>query len=359
MHYNRGQIVLSNGFIFMTKGADRNALGTKVGATRPTLIILDDIERGEANYTDHGIKQRIKTLTDDIFMLNEFAPVAIVGTTTRMCSIIDQIRTVNELRHDYEGTDDDFREELPAYLRWVVDERIGLRYWPALLDEDEPTMRSVWPEKWSLEWLLDQRHLTPFAKNFQCRPVSDSADYWTDNDIQVEQGDYEWTMISVDPAVTTKLKSDYTGIAVVSTNRKVGKARRVYIREAQAIKLTPDKLKEHVTDLINEYDAKLVIVETNQGGDLWNQLFAGLPAKFEYHRSNIKKELRAQQALDWYQSGQVVHTKHMPAAEEQLKNFPKVIHDDIVDAISSAVNRLLGKKKGGGRPTAFSHQWAS
>lgn len=342
---NRSQILMSNGFIFMARGADTSSLGMKVGTLRPTLIILDDIEKGESNYSDAAIQSRLKTVTDDIFMLNEFAPVAIVGTTTKMGSIIDQIRSVNEMRSQYEGTDKDFREALPAQLRWVPDEKIGLRYWPALLDEDTETMRSVWPEKWTLEHLLETRHTRTFAKNMQCRPISDGSDYWDDDDIQVDQCDeYSRTIISVDPAVTTNKKSDYTGISVISrgSGRKFN---TLYVRHVEAVKLGPDELKSHLSELIEEYDAKVVLVETNQGGDLWKQLFSGLPAKFNYKHTSIKKEIRAQQALDWYQKNKVKHVAHFPAAEEQLKNFPNVINDDMVDSISSGVNYFLGKGK--------------
>lgn len=338
---NRHQIIQKNGFIFMARGSDTASLGMKVGSVRPSLIILDDIEPGESNYSDNHVESRRRTLTDDIFMLNEFATVAIVGTTTKQGSIIDQIRMVAELSKSFEGTQAEFREALPVRLRWVIDERIGCQYWPALLDEGSETMRSLWPEKWPLAYLMENRHTRSFAKNMQCRPVSEDADYWSEGDIDVQVLEsYGNTIIAVDPAVTTNKKSDYTGIAVVSRGPKA--TDDIYIRHVEEVKLSPDELRSHVNTLIERYEAKVVIVETNQGGDLWSQLFAGLPAKFRFYRTSIKKEIRASQALDWYQKNKVHHCAFFPAAEEQMKNFPNVMHDDMVDAISSGVNYFMG-----------------
>jgi predicted phage terminase large subunit-like protein len=137
----------------------------------------------------------------------------------------------------------------------------------------------------------------------------------------------------VDPAVTTKKTSDYTGIVVAS----VGSDGRVYVRHAEQVKYNSEQLNTHVTSLIEAYGAGMVVVETNQGGDLWRQVFNGIPAKFVSIRQKEKKEIRASQAVDFYKRGMVKHTAHFHIAEEQMLAFPHVAHDDVVDAIVTAV----------------------
>lgn len=342
--FNRSEIIMQNGFIFMARGADTSALGMKVGSKRPSLIILDDIEPGEAKYSEEVIKNRLKTLLDDIFPLNQFANVALVGTTTKQGSIIDQVRRVSVMRQEWEGSTEDFREQLSADLRWVVDERIGCHYFPALLDEGTDKERSVWPEKWSLELLMSMRHTRSFAKNYMCSPISEDASYWSESDIDIEYlEEYGNTILSVDPAVTTNKKSDYTGLAVISRGLKEN-ADKVYVRHIEEVKLSPEELRNRVIELIEQFKVKVVLVETNMGGDLWSQLFSNLRARFRFERTSIKKEIRASRALDWYQKDKVKHVAFFPAAEEQLKNFPNVIHDDMVDAISAGVNYFMGSK---------------
>lgn len=344
--YNDDNIIMANGFVCMVRGADTASLGMKVGTLRPTLILLDDIEGGESNYSDTEMNKRLRTLLDDIFPLNIHADVAVVGTTTRPGAIIDQVRMVAEWHDQYEGEPSQFRESLAPQYRWVVDERMNCVYVPALMDEGTENERSIWEEQWPLETLQAQRHTRSFAKNFMCRPVSENSDYWDDDDIQVlPQTEYGRTIISIDPAVTTNKNSDSTGIAVFSRGTGVHD-KNIFLRHIEAVKLGPEELREHLSDLIDRFEARLIIVETNQGGMLWKQLFSGLGAKFKYEHNTVKKEIRAQAALDWYQKERVFHDAHWPAAEEQLKNFPNVLHDDMVDAISAGVKYFLGTQGG-------------
>lgn len=345
---NRSQYIAESGFVFMAKGADNAVLGMKIGTLRPSWIILDDIEKDESNYTENAVQQRLKTLQDAIFPLNVFAKVTIVGTTTRPGAILDQLRKVNVLRKDFTGTDAEYREALPHELRWVIDEKFKCQHMRALMQAADGSVYSLWPEKWPVDWLLEQRHTRSFAKNYQCEPISDDADYWQDGDIEIAQEkQYGNTIISVDPAVSTSKRSDFTGIAVISRGKLHPK--RLYVRHVEQVKLGPPEVKARIEELIQQYGAKLVYVETNNGGDYIKQAFTGISAKVKYMKQYEKKEIRAQRALDFYQrpGKEVVHVGHFPGAEEQMLNFPKGLHDDMVDAITTGV---LYFKRGTGGP---------
>lgn len=334
---NRNQIMQENGFIFMAKGADSAALGMKLGAQRPDVILFDDIEPGESNYSDYEANKRKETLISDLFALNTWAVVAIVGTTTMPNSLIDQMRKVRSAQDDYEGDPELFRESLEADLRWVVDENIKVHYWPVILNKEDGTEASLWPEQWSLEDLNKDRHTRAFAKNMMNKPVSSDGGYWDEDDIDIDRPEYyKQTLISVDPAVTTAKRSDYTGLAVLS----IGSDGLRYVRYAEQVKLSTDMLAERVKSLVETYDVGVLLVETNQGGDLWRQVFKDVPCKYKSIRASQKKEVRAAQAVDLYKRGQVKHTQHFHTAEEQMLAFPHVIHDDVVDAIVTGVLAL-------------------
>lgn len=331
---NRNQIMQANGFIFMAKGADSAALGMKLGAKRPDVLLFDDIEPGESNYSEYEARKRKETLISDLFALNTWAVVGIVGTTTMPNSLIDQMRKVQMAKEEYDGDPDLFRESLDPEQRWVLDENINVHYWPVILTDEAGNERSLWPEQWDMEYLNNERHTRAFQKNMMNRPVSADGGYWDEDDIDIDRPEfYRRTIISIDPAVTTAKRSDYTGIAVVSQ----GSDGKVYIRHANQYKLSSDALADEVTRLVEEFGVGLMVVETNQGGDLWKKVFRDVPAKYRSIRAKEKKEVRAAEAVDYYKRGHVKHTAHFHIAEEQMLAFPHVSHDDVVDAIVTGV----------------------
>lgn len=89
---NRGALQASSGFVFTARGVDSGNLGLKVGDRRPDLIICDDLEPGESNYSTAQAAKRLVTLLDDILPLNVAARVILVGTTTMSGGIADNLR---------------------------------------------------------------------------------------------------------------------------------------------------------------------------------------------------------------------------------------------------------------------------
>lgn len=383
---SRDQIRQANGFAFVAKGADSKTLGLKINKQRPDLILFDDIEPQEANYSENEALKRKGTLLNAILPMNIYARVVFAGTTTMPLSIIDQLRMVEEKVREYgeselpeilgnsksllkSGTNEfdsnsyistpnsntenlkssapDLYESLDPDLRWVIDENIKVHYFPVIIKEGD-SERSLWPEFWSMEYLNSIRHTRSFAMNLMNRPVSVDAAYWQDADIRIGEpaGGYGNTLLVVDPAVTTKKRSDYTGIAVVSRglNAEGKPDNRLYVRYAEQHKVSPGpELRELVTGLCERYGASVVLVESNQGGDVWKSVFDGIPAKLRLERAVGAKELRATHALDFYQKGSVIHTGFFDTLQTQMFAFPRVSHDDVVDAVCSGVLYFLGK----------------
>lgn len=330
---NAWRILQSNGFVFDANGIDTNSLGKKVGVLRPDLIILDDIEKGEKNYSEYQAGQQKNTVFDDIAPMNNYARMVFVGTTTMPNSVMDQFRKF------VDGYEDD------KELQWIKDNNVTVHYYPAIMTNADGTERSVWPEKWSLEWLTSQRHKRDFAKNYMNRPVNADGQFWMEEDIFLEEAvEYGNTMISIDPAVTKNKVSDFTGIAVLSRGTNEKGEERIYVREAMQVKLSPTELADKVTVLCDKYDAGVILVETNQGGDLWKDVFRNVPAKYRTKHQKVSKSIRAGKALNYYQKDLVRHVKFFPSLEEQMFAFPKVSHDDVLDAVVSGVLYFLDNK---------------
>jgi hypothetical protein len=331
----QGMLHTSDGFVFAARGVDTASLGLKVGEVRPDLLVFDDIEPDEARYSPALAEKRLGTIQDALLPLNIRAAVVMVGTVTMPGSIMHQL-----VRVAHGATDDE--------LKWIRDEKILPHHHEPLLSDDAGTERSMWPEKWPLPWLLSIRHTRSYAKNYANDPMGRDGDYWTSDDFTYgTMGPYatRW-ILQLDPAVTTKGTSDYTGWAVVAYKPPMSRDTlggpasippgkpMTEVVAAGKVRLTGDPLREFVLRLLTQYERiKAVRVEVNQGGELWHTILHDLPAKLLVHTSNESKEVRFAYALDLYQRGHVLHRERLREAEEQMVSFPKAPYDDIADAV--------------------------
>src|SRR3546814_9034580 len=58
---------------------------------RPDLIILNDIDPDESNYSQYQMRKRLTTIIDTVLAMNERAHVALIGTVTMPGSIVHQL----------------------------------------------------------------------------------------------------------------------------------------------------------------------------------------------------------------------------------------------------------------------------
>lgn len=339
-----------SGFVFAAAGMDSSNLGLKVGAQRPDLIILDDIEPHEGRYGAQLAAKRLDTLLSAILPLNIRAHVIMAGTVTMSGSIIHQVVRWGR------GERDDSKD--PNSNAWVGEQNIKARHTPAIITDEDGQRRSVWPAKWPLDWLEAREHTREYRKNYANDPLAAEGDYWQLEDIERARAiGSAWLpsctriLVSVDPAVTTKAKSDFTGIAVVAwmpPPRERPKAPgRCVVLEVRQVKKSGEALRQDVLDTVIRHNAGLVLVETNQGGDLWGTVFHHMPVKVKSIRQTEKKEQRAARALDHYQRGRVAHAEGAKLAEYegQLVAFPLAPHDDMVDAGGAGVLYFLDRHR--------------
>ncbi len=342
----------ASGFVFAAAGMDSSNLGMKVGDRRPDLIILDDIEPHEGRYSADLATKRLNTLREAILPLNIYAAVILVGTVTMQGSIIHQI--VKRARGDFE--EDDGTE-------WVEEESIAGHHVLPIVTDADGERRSVWPEKWSLGYLESIEHTRQYAKNYANDPLGVEGDYWQLEDFR--RLPYTDTLaaaithevVSVDPAVTTTEKSDATAIAAVGWVDPRLQTSELYagkcaVIEARAIRKGADEIRLAVLRFVaraaSRGHAVIVIVETNQGGDLWKRILHDMPVRVKTYSSTAPKHVRAADALDHYQRGKVAHAPGLRDAEGEMAAFPKAPHDDYVDAVGAGVRYFLsrGKKRG-------------
>ena len=334
---NQMLYVARSGAVFQAKGIDSSTLGAKVGTQRPDLLLFDDVEPEASNYSSHQKDKRQDTIVSAVFPMSLNAVVLFAGTTTMPGSVMHDI--VKQVIAPDAAPD------------WVREENIRARHYPAIVRGEDGSERSLWPQRWSLNFLQSIRHTRSYALNYDNDPMAYAdGQYWSRGDFRYGEVDgCTRTLIEVDPAVTTTGRSDFTGIVVASCSPSVGK---VVIRHASGVRLTGGPLRDHVAGLLARYpQVRAIRVEVNQGGDLWKDVFAGLPdVRVLVHTVSASKEVRMAAALEHYQRGRVHHERPLPALEEQQVGFPNTAHDDIADAAAAAVSFFLAPARGPAGP---------
>ncbi|MEV8610288.1 hypothetical protein AB0383_20575 [Amycolatopsis sp. NPDC051373] len=322
----------SNDFVFIAKGIDSNALGLKVDERRPDLLILDDIEPDEKNYSADQKEQRLNTVLATVFPMNVYARVIISGTVTMPGSIIhDLVKTARKM------------DDSPD---WVRDEKIRCHWYPIVVtDEVTGEERPLWPAKYPMKYIIENRHTRHFRSQMMNDPMAVDGAYWVDTDF-THRDDIKDThcILSIDPAVTSKKKSDFTALVVVGFNRELGVC---VLRDAWALRIQPgEPLRQRVIQILDQYPMIAgIVIETNQGGDTWKAILHGMPCPVKTVHQSAPKEIRAGSLLTKYQRSKVFHAKPLPALEEQMVAFPKGANDDLVDAAGTGVTVFLKDDK--------------
>lgn len=316
--------IAESGVAFTARGIDSSTLGAKIGNQRPDEIILDDIEPDASNYSEGEKIKRLGTVRNALMPMNINAVVWFVGTTTMDGSIIhDLVR---------QATDPDAPD-------WPREENIQVHYYHAIIDLPDGARASLWPQRWSIEYLISIEGTDSFNLNMANQPTGNGG-WWRPEDFRYDyRAGYARTVMVIDGAVTAKKTSDETGIAIVGLDLT---DRRLFVREAIGIRLTGEPRRRKVIDLIIEFDVDYVLVEANQGGDLWYTELNNLPVRMSTFVQKEPKPVRIKRLLAAYQrrGGRVAHEKPLAALERQQRAYPNILHEDILDATAAAVEHL-------------------
>lgn len=320
------------GFIFKVRSISSNSLGVKVGSVRPDVILLDDIERAAGDYSPKQAQKRLDSLLGGI--LPQVYPaggrVILVGTNLMQGSIIDGM--IRKIRgQDHPG--------------WIDEENFKVWWFRPFIRRPDGTKESFWPGSLPTPELLEMEKGKKFGVNFDNQPMSGDGSFWKDEDFVVGSlptDKISYGILSIDPATTSTRKSDYTAISIVYYSKSLDRYEVAYNSQ---IKVTPGELRTRVEHLLNAYPMVTTIyIETTQGGDTWLEIFKGIPVRIIAIKPSKSKELRAHMTLNVYQTikedglPRVVHRTHFMDLEAQMKAFPSVANDDLVDSVDQVIN---------------------
>jgi len=201
-----------------------------------------------------------------------------------------------------------------------------------------------------LECLRKSKSAHSFSAQYFNDPVdSDSVEFKTEwirryqmTGDEVQQLAAIRGVLSIDPAVRLKETNDFTGIVVT----KITPDKLIYVVEAQQRKLSPKELIDEVFKMVDIYKVSKVLIETTAAQILFLDLFKGEMVKrnkfftVEEVKSstNETKAMRIRGLIPFYANGMILHKPGLTALEDQLLQFPRNTHDDVVDALAHQVS---------------------
>ncbi len=159
-------------------------------------------------------------------------------------------------------------------------------------------------------------------------------------------------VVSVDPPVTSGLRSDQCGLIVAGRAGEAGTSRAYILQDATEQGLSPEAWARKAINLYHQWDADCLLVETNQGGDLVTTLIHTLDPSVPIRTAFAKKSkvTRAEPVAMLYEQGRVLHTRQFKDLETELSQLgtKNLKHSpDRADALIWAVTHLLLNQNSG------------
>ncbi len=159
--------------------------------------------------------------------------------------------------------------------------------------------------------------------------------------------DIERIVVAIDPAVSSDSKSSETGIVVVGTDSR----KHCYVIADGSGRMSPNAWANRAISLYRNYKADRIIGETNNGGDLVEEVLraASSGRRLPYRAVNASrgKHARAEPVAALYEQHKVHHVGMFPELEDQMCTWTpqSSAHGspDRMDALVWAVTELLGR----------------
>lgn len=150
------------------------------------------------------------------------------------------------------------------------------------------------------------------------------------------------SLISIDPAFRLRQTADRSGICVTKTLED----NSVCVMEAVGIRANPQMLVDYIFQMVEKYQpVSKVLLETVVSQIMLMNLLQDEMKKrnkfFVIHEvkpeSNENKAVRIRGLIPHYANRRVFHMPHLMDLENEMLEFPKGMHDDIIDALSYQV----------------------
>ena len=241
----------------------------------------------------------------------------------------------------------DYQIRNPDSLPWEIVEL------PAILNENTPQEKSLWPEQWplvamkSVKASLDPRY---WNAQYMQQPTSENSAIISRKHWRIWPSDNpprcEYIIQSWDTAFEVKNNSDYSACTTwgIFYNEEENNSPQLILLDAFKDRMAFPELKQIALRHYKEWEPDAFIVEKKAAGaPLIQELRAmGIPVQeFSPSRGN-DKNVRLNAVADLFTSGKVwaPDTRWAREVIEEVASFPVGEHDDFVDTTSQALLRF-------------------
>ena len=327
-----GEFVLSNGIKYAAKGSGMKIRGIRHRHTRPTLMIFDDIENDENIKSAEQRQKLYHWFTKAaIPALARGGRAVVIGTILHFDSLVNKVM-----------------KQQDVFKSWET------RTFYAITTDEDGTERALWPEHRSLEKLRamrddpsDQEFIgsISFAQEYQHKPFSEEDAMikpdWIKECEPSQVPDKHARLarvLTIDPAASERQTADFTAMTVVDLYTDGN----VYIRAICNQRTSPKATAKTIRNLNEIYQPNVVGIEKGALGLVFRDLLEGLPVTgLNPDKDKVRRLLAVSR---FFEAGKVFLVKDIQngqALREQLIEFPKGTHDDMVDATAYAIRMLL------------------
>jgi phage terminase large subunit-like protein len=331
--FSKEMWVTASGTAVMPRGSGQQVRGILFGDNRPDLIIVDDLEDGEAVKSE---EQRAKTkawfFEDVLNSINRSRKdwkIIVIGTLLHEDSLLANLLEDPGWYHAHLSIcDDNFKSNWPDFMN------------------DQQILELV--DSYRRIGLLDS-----FYREYMGVPIAkESARFQQSMFKYYDEGDKDFikdkkgleSLVILDPAKTTKSTSDETAIVGLSIDVQ---APKIYVRDIVKGMIHPEQQYKECFDMADRLGARTIGIEVTSLNE-----FITYPLRTEMLRqkryynivelkARASKNERIDALVPFYRLGFVYHNRSICSAlEAQLLSFPRSKKDDIMDAVAYVVEML-------------------
>jgi predicted phage terminase large subunit-like protein len=326
-------------------------------STHFDLIILDDL-MGLQNYKTKEQRDKVRAFYRSMInLLEPDGTLIVLGTRWHQDDL-------------YQTILDNEKEYYDVMVRAVVED--GRIIFPKKFNLKFDTVRKQWaysPTK-CLDYINFLKKSTggDFFSQYMNNPVDDENQLFKSSYFKRygERPQNLFTVMCVDPAISEKQYSDYTGIVVA------GRApdKKIYVLDTLRGRWgSPKEIVDQIMQKREQWKPDVVAIEENgfqKSLRYWAEdemrrtgiFFPIETVKSPVERGGLVKEYRIKSLEPYYRNGMVLHQAWMKDLEEELSQFPRAKHDDLSDALSWTLDFLIAPdEESVEKMTPFSWEW--
>lgn len=375
IHWQKDSIITGNKIMVIALGAEQGIRGRRMGANRPTLVVVDDLENSESTFS-RGSREKMKGIFENSILMSgsEITNYLIIGNLFHPhCLLSDYVceKKTNQWIHEcYSAimkmpTADKLWDEWSQIYNSNREFEgsggpdVALKYYQLHETEMNEGALLFWPERYSLYDMMVMREENPisFQNELQNQPIdptlvffnTDEFRHWNVSHKSVEEL-LRWIGSSLelygfcDPALGRyAMKGDYSAIIVLAYDRAHNV---IYVIEADIKRCRPDELIDDILAYCRPYKFVRFGVEANGFQEfVIDQLQkkadeAGIRIVFDKIESKQDKLVKIQALRFWFKGGGLQFCSSQRELLEEARYFPKGKHVDGLDALAMAVNLI-------------------